>query len=102
MNDRIKAQFGANVKLDQIYQRYVEQAQKANADAELFKRPTTPIVPKDEWLNSSAGMAAQREAGMTTGTEPQARSRQDAEALKWANEHLDDPRAKQIKQRLGQ
>jgi hypothetical protein len=101
-NDRIKAQFASQTKLDQIYQTYLQNAQKENADAVLFKRPPTPILSKDEWLNSSAGAAAIRQAGMLTGTEPQARSAQDAAALKWANENPSDPRAAQIKQRLGQ
>jgi hypothetical protein len=103
-NDRIKAQFNTQAKLDQIYQTYLKTAQDLNKEEALYKRPLTPIQSKDEWLNSSAGAAAIRQAGMTTGTEPQARSAQDAAALKWANDPLNssDPRAAQIKQRLGQ
>jgi hypothetical protein len=69
-------------------------------------RPPAPIPSFEEWVANDPGARSIAErAGLPVGGAPAAKpvlSPQDQQALDWANQNPDDPRAGQIKQRLGQ
>lgn len=111
----------ASNELHGEYNRYRASVEKANADSakDVLNRPgspnyrpPTPVIPIEQWIATSpvAKSIAER-AGLPIGTQAPAAapaapaaalSPQDQQALDWANQNPTDPRAAQIRQRLGQ